>query len=665
MDAHGSKLPEEAKETIQVHIAALKQNLHDRVPRPPPAADTNAPSQYDPRHPQIAQEASLLSHERILEILQAPVNTCRHIPSDSLAAVTRLFRAQLGDDQASELLFIFPKLIWPAGPHGENPKTKAKRIAANIGLALAGQWAALADQALSLTCWKSRDPGPAGHPTPMTTAERLVHAAKNGRPVAKTWNQLRGGAPLCTHSEQWTEAKRLLQPHQEPPIMADERGAAPGGPEVTSWPIIQRLKQQRAPDLGGWTHEALQQIMRTKQTCGALDLWLNRIIAQLPLNHELRELLWHHKATLLGKRPQGVRPILIGSVFQKVAAKAVCEQLRPLVPDRLLRMQYALGVPNGIANMTYLLQQLLAQVDVSNAFCSMRREPAIALLLSKLAFRSEDQARGWHSWMRRHYAEGLRIVWQDRSQEKSHMLISHDGIGQGDPLSAMIFGLAVASALDSLPEARVEGWQRLAFMDDCCIVATPSQLRTGFPDLVAAFQDLGLVINMKKSRVWCPGDPRPMLHESLEPHRSHLVASGVILCGMPVGDMATELEVPVGDEQFVASWLRRKAEALCADLDALEQLASYGDVAGEPTLQLAFLILHSAFPAKILHLQKVFSQDVLSECQELVDQKLRAVLARWVGLPHIDADRWRVASLPFAHSHKGGFIGRSYESKVL
>ena len=340
MDAHGPKLPEEARETIRTHIEALKQNLNDRVPRPPPAEDTPVLAPEGPRQATSELEASLLSHERILEVLHAPVRTCRHIPSDSLAAITRLFRAQLGDDRASELIFILPKLIWPAGPHGENPKTKAKRIANNLGLALGGQWATLADQALGLSCWKSREPGHEGHPTVVTNAERLVHAAKNGRPVAKTWNQLRVGAPLCTQPEQWSEARQLLQPHHATPITADQRGAVPGGPEVTSWPIIQRLKQQRAPDLGGWTHEALQQIMRTKQNCGALDLWLNRIIGQLPLNHALRELLWHHKATLLGKRPTGVRPILIGSVFQKVAAKAFCELLRPLVPARLLRMQY-------------------------------------------------------------------------------------------------------------------------------------------------------------------------------------------------------------------------------------------------------------------------------------------------------------------------------------
>ena len=32
----------------------------------------------------------------------------------------------------------------------------------------------------------------------------------------------------------------------------------------------------------------------------------------------------------------------------------------------------------------------------------------------------------------------------------------------------------------------------------------------------------------------------------------------------------------------------------------------------------------------------------------MVDDKLRSPLASWVGLPHIDADRWRVAALPYA-----------------
>ena len=154
----------------------------------------------------------------------------------------------------------------------------------------------------------------------------------------------------------------------------------------------------------------------------SLDLWLNRIITHLEVNHPLRELLWHQKATLLGKRPSGVRPLLIGTIFQKIAAKSICSLLKPLIPERLLRTQYALGVPNGIANMTYLLQQELEvegqavlQVDISNAFCCMRRQPAVDLLLAKMQYRCPEQQRGWSSWLRRHLAEGLRIVWQDKT----------------------------------------------------------------------------------------------------------------------------------------------------------------------------------------------------------------------------------------------------------
>ena len=96
--------------------------------------------------------------------------------------------------------------------------------------------------------------------------------------------------------------------------------------------------------------------------CASLDLWLNCIITQLELNHPLRELLWRQKATLLGKRPKGVRPLLIGSIFQKVAAKSICGLLRPLVLQRLLQMQHALGVPNGTANMT--IGDLASEVEV-------------------------------------------------------------------------------------------------------------------------------------------------------------------------------------------------------------------------------------------------------------------------------------------------------------
>ena len=78
-----------------------------------------------------------------------------------------------------------------------------------------------------------------------------------------------------------------------------------------------------------------------------------------------------------------------------------------------------------------------------------------------------------------------------------------------------------------------------------------------------------------------------------------------------------------------------------------------GDDTAEPTLQLAFHLLHAAFPAKVLHLQRVYPQATLMECQEMVDDKTRAMLANWVQLPHIDAERWRIAGLPYA---QGGLL---------
>ena len=462
LEAHGSKLHAEAHETIEAHITNLQHQRHNRVPPiHQEAATSEATSSQDS---QTAREDSL-THAEVLEIMHAPIGTCRHIPSDSLAAIMKLFKAQLLNDADSEIVFILPKLLWPVLPESENPKARAKRISGNVGQAVAGHWRALATQCMQLTKWTAADGGTDARQSPQASAEKLVEAIKKGRPMTKTWHQLRNGAPLCTQPEQWAEAKRLLKPYGDDPIHADLRAGAPDGPTITSAPIIPRLKVQRAADLGGWTHEALQQLMRPKHMTMSLDMWLNRIVTHLELNHPLRELLWHQKATLLGKRPSGVRPLLIGTIFQKVAAKAICALLRPMIPDRLLRTQYALGVPNGIANMTYLLQQELAidgqavlQVDISNAFCCMRRQPAVDLLLAKMQYTSLDQQRGWSSWLRRHLAEGLRIVWHDRSVKAAHTLVTHDGIGQGDPLSAMIFGAVIAAALDSLPSDLTEGW---------------------------------------------------------------------------------------------------------------------------------------------------------------------------------------------------------------
>ena len=173
-------------------------------------------------------------HMRALELMQAPIGTCRHIPADSLAAIMKLFKSQLLNDVDSEVLFILPKLSWPVLPDSENPKSRAKRISGNVGQAVAGQWRALVQQSMQLTKWTSADSGTDPRNSPQAAAEKLVEAVKKGRPMTKTWHQLRNGAPLCTQPEQWAEAKRLLKPHGDHPISADMRAGAPDGPTIAS-----------------------------------------------------------------------------------------------------------------------------------------------------------------------------------------------------------------------------------------------------------------------------------------------------------------------------------------------------------------------------------------------------------------------------------------------
>ena len=75
-------------------------------------------------------------------------------------------------------------------------------------------------------------------------------------------------------------------------------------------------------------------------------------------------------------------------------------------------------------------------------------------------------------------------------------------------------------------------------------------------------------------------------------------------------------------------------------MQLLEELVSIGDASGRPTLQIAMTILKAVYPAKVMHLQRCYSQDQLAEMQ-----------TAWLHEERLTAAQWQVASLP---PHMGG-----------
>ena len=174
----------------------------------------------------------------------------------------------------------------------------------------------------------------------------------------------------------------------------------------------------------------------------------------------------------LSKENDGVRPIAIGELLYRVAAAHVARSISDIAALQLQPIQYAVGVPNGCERIIHAISHSLTNkdkplaclsVDFANAFNTIDR----GLLLSKL-YACPD------------LEETFRIVHLAYSKPSAlnlgkgckSPLQSSNGVRQGDPLSTLLFSLAVQDTYESV--ARSADITPYAFVDDLQIVGTPS-----------------------------------------------------------------------------------------------------------------------------------------------------------------------------------------------
>ena len=99
-----------------------------------------------------------------------------------------------------------------------------------------------------------------------------------------------------------------LPPAAEPPCQLNLKKA------------IKQLKLKKSADAGGWCSESLQQVFHDSKHMRMLQTQLTRVAFCLPDGSAIRTFMHMARAVILPKPGTGVRPILIGSIFQKFLA---------------------------------------------------------------------------------------------------------------------------------------------------------------------------------------------------------------------------------------------------------------------------------------------------------------------------------------------------------
>ena len=609
-----------------------------------------------PTSVQLAPQEEFLSMEQLQQLITVHIPTERYIPATCRRLVADLIAAFVQAPltlQAAMHVLVLPKLIWNSGFRQDGRQVRGHErqheLERKARAALSGRWQALFTEAIM-----SARPIPAHNSAPDTPgqqAQRLSTAARQGNPM-KCWHLLH--SPGCEPSTDtnWGELCQKLAPTNFPHCDLP----APAQPADNSLLTMQsmqtsilRLRNGKALDSSGWSHEAIQQLWGNAHLREHLRAWLHFLYGQEWPADDIR--CAHYSRAVLLRKPHspGIRPILIQMAWKKIWNACLFRTLRVLTEDRLGQMQFGIGVADGAARMHASIQAsmstamhpLAVQVDVKNAFGSISRTAVWRTLSTQL-----------DSPLFQQYAPYLLMylrqpIWvSPQHAPDAPWFASHQGLIQGDPLSTWLFSSSLALTLQQhLPPAV----QCACYIDDTILHGEASAVDEAWPMAQRAFESLSLEIQPAKTAAYSPQGPdvRGLLHH-LSPVIPDIRIDGLKICGHYVSD---ELAlIPSGESTFIQDTLREYV--LQIDRNAQQLLVLMQHMAAN-SLQVMSYILRVTMPARFLHLLRSLPLELTAEFCESMERLLKALWSQLIAIPHFTAEQWRLATLPLSHGGLG------------
>ena len=304
--------------------------------------------------------------------------------------------------------------------------------------------------------------------TPTRPAEEARKILERGY-IGKASQALNGHAPLAPDSAAYRATLREKHPIGERNPFLGKTSPNPGQ-AVRSEAIIEAISsinKEKAPGLSGWTRPLLDLAAREASFVGALRLLADMIRQGTAPG---KDLLCAARLIGLQKPDKGIRPIAIGDLVYRVAAKALL--ITNYRPGMLLPNQLGVNSPGGTEPAIFLLEEAISgqnktnyrsytALDFQNAFNDLSRS-ALAAAIAKYA-PTFYKAAAWA-----YNSPGLLIT------DSGFSLASAKGIRQGDPLGPFFFSLGIRPTLEALIKALPQA-TLCAYLDDLFILNREAQ----------------------------------------------------------------------------------------------------------------------------------------------------------------------------------------------
>ena len=207
----------------------------------------------------------------------------------------------------------------------------------------------------------------------------------------------------------------------------------------------------------------------------------------------------------LAKKDDGTRVLACGTIARRLVARAACAVRKDKVIEVVTELQYGF-VPSGVEALHKSLSarseehpdMAYVSLDMYSAFTRMRRRDVLRCI-RRLCPEFEPLFRQWYARSAIHVAAG--------GASGSRLVSQNEGLDQGCPLSPAFFCMGLASPLtdfrDNLQQLddRCKVW---AYLDDIYFSVPKAMLDQAIRLATRLFGEVGLELNMAKTRVWCP-----------------------------------------------------------------------------------------------------------------------------------------------------------------
>ena len=341
---------------------------------------------------------------------------------------------------------------------------------------------------------------------------------------------------------------------------------------------------------------------------------LTNLLLEGKIPSSVRVSLFGANLLAISKNNGGIRPIAVGYVWRRLAAKVACNHARELSTTLLAPHQLGFGISGGAeaavrAARCYLENMasgnLFVKVDFRNAFNTVRRD-AILEAVAK------------------HFPELLPFATSTLSgpsnlQFGNFILQSEEGAQQGDPLGPLYFCLVIAELLKAMKSELV-----LAYLDDITLGDDAKTVLQDFLLLAETAKSLGLEINMNKCEVVGHTDATRSLFAANNVTLPETTPSSVVLLGAPLS-AGPHLDSLLEERREELQLLSRRLQFMPAH-DSL------------------FLLRNVLTASRLMHLLRS-TLCINSPVLPLYDEVIRSALSDTLNVV-MDDEKWRQASLP-------------------